>query len=68
MEWIVWNGLAVSDTIIFISHVHRAYDYLGPLGVLWVHMAWQQKIVLKKNLHPTMECDVEKNCMFSLFK
>ena len=22
-----------------ISHIHRAYDYLGPFGVLWVHMA-----------------------------
>ena len=22
-----------------ISHVHWAYNYLGPFGVLWVHMA-----------------------------
>ena len=25
--------------IYIIFHVHRAYDYLGPVGVLWVHMA-----------------------------
>ena len=25
---------------IYIPHVHWAYDYLGPFGVLWVHMAW----------------------------
>ena len=24
---------------IYISHVHWAYDYLGPVEVLWVHMA-----------------------------
>ena len=23
--------------IIIISHVHRAYDYMGSFGVLWVH-------------------------------
>ena len=28
--------------IYIISHVHRAYDYLGPFGVLWVHMARHQ--------------------------
>ena len=22
-----------------IAHVHRAYDYLGSFGVVWVHMA-----------------------------
>ena len=27
---------------LIISHVHRAYDYLGPFWVLWVHMAWQK--------------------------
>ena len=31
-----------------ISHVHRTYDYSGSFGVLWVHMAWYKKIVLKK--------------------
>ena len=25
--------------IIIISPVHRAYDYSGPFGVLWVHIA-----------------------------
>ena len=25
--------------IYIISHVHRAYDYSGPFGILWVHMA-----------------------------
>ena len=29
------------------SHVHRAYDYLGPFGVLWVHWL-DTKICLKK--------------------
>ena len=23
----------------YISHTHCAYDYLGPFGLLWVHMA-----------------------------
>ena len=34
--------------IYIISHVHRAYDYLGPFGVLWVHMAWHKNCVEKK--------------------
>ena len=33
---------------IYISHVHWAYDYLGPFGVLWVHMAWHKNCVEKK--------------------
>ena len=33
--------------IYFISHVHRAYDYFGPFGVLWVHMAWHKNCVNK---------------------
>ena len=39
--------LAMSDVYIIISHVHRAYDYLGPFGVLWVHIWLDSKIVLK---------------------
>ena len=31
--------------ILYISHVHWAYDYLGPFGVLWVHMAWHKNCV-----------------------
>ena len=40
----------VSDpgSVGYISHVHLAYDYLGPFGVLWVHMAWHKNCV-KKN-------------------
>ena len=38
----VWN-------ISYILHVHRAYDYLGPFGVLWVHMAWL--CWTKKSMH-----------------
>ena len=35
--------------IYTISHVHRAYDYLSPFGVLWVqvHMAWHKNCVKK---------------------
>ena len=29
---------AVYNYYYMISHVHRAYDYSGPFGVLWVHM------------------------------
>ena len=39
-----------------ISHVHRAYDYLGPFRVLWVHMAWHLNCVKKTILqlkHPS---------------
>ena len=36
---------------IYISHVHWAYDYLGPFGVLWVHMAWHKNCVKKKLQH-----------------
>ena len=31
-----------------ISHVHWAYNYLGPFGVLWVHMAGHKNCVKKK--------------------
>ena len=30
---------------IYISHVHWAYDYLGPFGVLWIHMAWHKNVL-----------------------
>ena len=35
--------------IYIISHVHQAYDYLGPFGILWVHMAWHKNC--DKNLN-----------------
>ena len=35
--------------IYIISHVHWAYDYLGPIRVLWVHMAWHKNCVEKKS-------------------
>ena len=35
---------------IYIAHVHRGYDYLGPFEVLWVHMAWHKNCVKKKSL------------------
>ena len=34
----------IPGSVGYISHVHWAYDYLGPFGVLWV----DTKIVLKK--------------------
>ena len=33
--------------IYIISHDHRAYNYLGPFGVCWVHMAWHKNCVKK---------------------
>ena len=33
--------------IYIISHVHRAHDYSGPFGVLWVHIAWYKNCVKK---------------------
>ena len=45
-----WDGQVVSSTpgsVGYISHVHWAYDYLGPFGVLWVHMAWHKNCVKK---------------------
>ena len=44
--------MAVSD-LYHISHVHRAYDYLGPIRVLWVLMAWH-KICVKINKERTV--------------
>ena len=41
----------------YISHVHWAYDYLGPFGVLWVHMAWHKNCVKKKG------CTIEHTIM-----
>ena len=37
--------------IYIISHVHIAYDYLGPFRVLWVHMAWHETCVKKSILN-----------------
>ena len=42
------NRLWVPGSVGYISHVHWAYDYLGPFGILWVHMAWHKNCVKKK--------------------
>ena len=36
-----WDGTGCEfdSSVGYISHVNWAYDYLGPFGVLWVHMA-----------------------------
>ena len=39
---------SIPGSVGYISHVRRAYDYLGPFGVLWVHMAWLKNCVGKK--------------------
>ena len=39
---------SIPGSVGYISHVHGAYDYLGPFGVLWVHMAWHKNCVEKK--------------------
>ena len=37
---------SIHGSVGYISHVHWAYDYLGPLiGVLWVHIAWHKNCV-----------------------
>ena len=46
---------SIPRSVGYIFHVHRAYDYLGSFGVLWVHMAMTQKLCLKKKK--------KKNCM-----
>ena len=38
---------SIPGSVGYISHVHWAYDYLGPFGVLWVHMAWHKNCVKK---------------------
>ena len=54
MQWSCqWDATILSSTTWSnISHVHWAYDYLGPFGVLWVHMAWHKNFV-KKNIMST---------------
>ena len=37
---------SIPGSVGCISHVHWAYDYLGP-GYIWVHMAWHKKCVKK---------------------
>ena len=46
---------SIPGSVGYISHVHEAYDYLGPFGVLWVHMAagLTQKLCLKKSVSET---------------
>ena len=39
---------SIPGSVGYISHVHRAYDYLGPFGVPWVHMALHKNCVKKK--------------------
>ena len=36
----------IPGSVGYISHVH-SYNYLGPFGVLWVHMAWHKNCVEK---------------------
>ena len=38
---------SIPGSVGYISHVHWAYDYLGPFGVLWIHMAWHKNCVKK---------------------
>ena len=38
---------SIPGSVGYISHVHWAYDYLGPFGVLRVHMAWHKNCVKK---------------------
>ena len=38
--WVRFPG-----SVGYISHVLWAYDYLGPIGVLWVHMAWHKNVL-----------------------
>ena len=49
----------------YISHDHWAYDYLGPFGVLWVHMARHKNCVNKKNDANTKEDWWAKTKMFT---
>ena len=37
---------SIPGSVEYIFHVHWAYDYLGPFGVLWVHMAWHKNFVV----------------------
>ena len=37
---------SIPGSVGYISHVHRAYDYLGPFGVPW-YIWLDTKIVLK---------------------
>ena len=39
---------SIPGSVGYISHVHWAYDYLGPFAVLWVHMAWHKNCVKKE--------------------
>ena len=59
--------LAVSD---IYPHVQWAYNYLGPFGVLWVHMA-DTKIVLKKsrnwNFFSSLSCPYNSCQLYLLF-
>ena len=52
--------------INIISRVHRAYDYSGPFGVLWLHMAWYKncvkKIILKIS-HSLSQKSVAQKCL-----
>ena len=38
---------SIPGSVGYISHVQRAYNYLGPFGVLWVHMARHKQCVRK---------------------
>ena len=36
---------SIPGSVGYISHVHWAYDYLGPFEGLWAHMAWHKNCV-----------------------
>ena len=46
-----WDGTgcelvsSIPGSVGYIFHVYWTYDYLGPFGVLWVHMAWHKNCV-----------------------
>ena len=59
INWLMWRWYADDDMLLtwvlvvsrYISYpiVHRACDYQGLFGVLWVHTAWYKNCVAKKN-------------------
>ena len=44
---------SIPGSVGYISHVHWAYDYSGPFGVYWVHMAWHTNCVYLRVFHNT---------------
>ena len=45
---------SIPGSVGYISHVHKAYDYLGPFAILWVHTAWHKNLFfLNLPTHPS---------------